>query len=116
MSDTSPAPEVPADLILTDVDYAQIEARALAGLAVLNSVPGLFRFEPMEQTPEGAWFLASLRTPGAWRVAALRAALAVERARGWEARGLAWTGDLSVSAAATEAELSWLAAICHLIG
>lgn len=45
----------------------------------------------------------------------LRAALAVERARTWEAKGLEWSGELSVSSAWTEAALCWVAAIRYLL-
>lgn len=46
----------------------------------------------------------------------LRAALAVERARAWEARGLEWSGELSVIAAADEAALCWIVAIGYVLG
>lgn len=50
------------------------------------------------------------------RIACQRAAASVDRARAWEGRGLAWAGDLSVSAAASEAELAWIAAVQYLLG
>lgn len=50
------------------------------------------------------------------RISYQRAAASVDRARAWEARGMAWAGAISVSSAGMEADLAWVAAISYLLG